>query len=242
MKGAEGDVVAHYIKNHLPTLLKQFDVEVEQGDWQAFLKDVCIQMNNLLNESGIDTFMSGSTLALAILFNGIAYLANIGDSKAYLCMQESPHNPMMQVTQVSTDHLCTDERERRRVETAGGRVDYLFSDGTDDPGPLRIFKGTLPYPGLVVSRSLGDSSVSNVGVIPEPSVSHVVLEPKHKLLILASDGVSDGIRIEELPQIIAQNSTTVQDLANAICHHSLSGLAAQQIDDNTTNIVIKLDW
>ncbi|KAI8054099.1 hypothetical protein BDF22DRAFT_743072 [Syncephalis plumigaleata] len=49
--------------------------------------------------------------------------------------------------------------------------------------PLRIFKGSLPYPGIVVSRSLGDDVAQRLGV-------------------LSTDGVWDGMSNQEVATFV----------------------------------------
>ena len=79
-------------------------------------------------------------------------------------------------------------------------------------GPLRIYKGTLPYPGLVVTRSFGDFCAAEVGVTATPKIETLELTLSSEwhcedgkwsydaspdtcdfALVLASDGLWDAI-------------------------------------------------
>lgn len=44
-----------------------------------------------------------------------------------------------------SDHTCENTEEFARVSNSSARVERMDGDGPQ--GPLRIFKGSLPYPG-----------------------------------------------------------------------------------------------
>lgn len=64
-------------------------------------------------------------------------------------------------------------------------------------GPLRVWVHNQTYPGLAMSRSLGDVLAKKAGVVAEPEVTQFIFDPeqaKHilpRFLVLASDGVWD---------------------------------------------------
>jgi len=47
----------------------------------------------------------------------------------------------------------------------------------------------MEAPGLAMSRSLGDKSGREVGVISDPEVYEIILKEEDKFIIIASDGV-----------------------------------------------------
>jgi serine/threonine protein phosphatase PrpC len=49
------------------------------------------------------------------------------------------------------------------------------------------------YPGIAMSRSLGDTELDSYGVIPDPDITTYTLDDQDKFLILASDGVWEFI-------------------------------------------------
>jgi serine/threonine protein phosphatase PrpC len=49
-----------------------------------------------------------------------------------------------------------------------------------------------------MSRSIGDFIAHSVGVIPDPEVMRFELNPDHKFLIIASDGVWEFLSNEEI--------------------------------------------
>lgn len=56
-------------------------------------------------------------------------------------------------------------------------------ESEEDLGPLRIYRGTLPYPGLAMSRSLGDIIAHQLGVAWEPSIAVRKIIPDDKFLV-----------------------------------------------------------
>jgi serine/threonine protein phosphatase PrpC len=120
-----------------------------------------------------------------------------------------------------------------------------------DTGPLRIFKGTLPYPGLTVTRSFGDSVASRLGVLCEPEIMVHPISTKSGdfALVLASDGVWDGIpKPETVIQIIQRTvkkgkpgviaPTVATEASKAIVQQAVKGLNQLQIDDNVSNVCV----
>lgn len=81
--GKEGDLVANFIKNHLCSAFEGFKRELDQGQMIEFLNQAFSSLSHQLNESGIDTYMSGTTVVMAIIWENQVCVANVGDSKAY---------------------------------------------------------------------------------------------------------------------------------------------------------------
>ena len=53
-----------------------------------------------------------------------------------------------------------------------------------------------------MSRSLGDMIAHSVGVSTDPEVIKVTLQPEHKFVVIASDGVWEFLSNEEIGQIV----------------------------------------
>ena len=69
-------------------------------------------------------------------------------------------------------------------------------------GPLRVWVKGEEYPGLAVSRSLGDSVAEGVGVISEPEIMVKDIDGTAKYVVLASDGVWDYLNGEDIIDIV----------------------------------------
>ena len=57
-------------------------------------------------------------------------------------------------------------------------------------------------PGLAMSRSIGDYISHSVGVSAEPEIKRFTLQPRHKFIVIASDGVWEFLSNEEVGQIV----------------------------------------
>ena len=93
---------------------------------------------------------------------------------------------------------------------------------------------------ITVTRSLGDAAAQRIGVICEPSVASFTLDESIKYIILATDGLWDGISIEECASIISATAIEERDAskcAAVLLQKGLEGLATRKIDDNLTHIV-----
>lgn len=112
---------------------------------------------------------------------------------------------------------------------------------------------------IVVTRSIGDSCASKLGVTYQPDVYTLQLEDDDEYFILASDGLWDGLSVEQAGDIlknnglpveqvgdilrsqtgdIPKNNTALQQTADALTAGALILLEKKQIDDNVTALVV----
>ena len=71
-----------------------------------------------------------------------------------------------------------------------GRGDFV--------GPPRVWKLNCEYPGLAMSRSIGDKVGTEVGVIAEPDIKVFPHDQENdQFMILGSDGVWDAVDATE---------------------------------------------
>lgn len=68
-------------------------------------------------------------------------------------------------------------------------------------GPNRVWMKSVNIPGLAMSRSLGDTVASEIGVISIPDIYEITLKENHKILIIASDGIWGVLSNEKVIQI-----------------------------------------
>jgi serine/threonine protein phosphatase PrpC len=86
---------------------------------------------------------------------------------------------------LSKDHKPELPEERKRISQAGGLVKKADEDVCG-----RVYAKDQEFPGLAMSRSMGDFCVKPYGVIATPEIATWKLEPKQDLFILVcSDGV-----------------------------------------------------
>lgn len=101
---------------------------------------------------------------------------------------------------LTLDHKPDAPEEQKRILDVGGRVFAMkFDDGID--GPARVWLSYADYPGLAMSRSLGDTIAKEAGVIAQPDLSEHTLSRECQVLIVASDGLWEFMTSQEVVEI-----------------------------------------
>ena len=123
-------------------------------------------------------------------------VGNVGDSRCILIRSGSEDK--FESFPLSVDHKPSNADERKRIINAGGRV-----APRQDYGPARVWFGynqtTL---GLAMSRSLGDGMAHRIGVSHEPDLYHYKIHPHDLFLIMATDGLWDVLRNDQVSELI----------------------------------------
>lgn len=91
-----------------------------------------------------------------------------------------------------------------------------------------------------MSRALGDSAATRIGVLCTPGVQTIKLTPEDRYVVLATDGVWDGIELDEAVKCLSVCSSA-NECSQTLNKAGLDGLKRKHIDDNLTNIVIALN-
>ena len=86
------------------------------------------------------------------------------------------------------------EEERHRIKQSGGKIKRMKNEKGQPVGPWRVWKPGCQYPGIAMSRSIGDEVATDLGVIGEPMIKTLEIQPgRDRYVILGSDGVWDAI-------------------------------------------------
>ena len=80
----------------------------------------------------------------------------------------------------------------------GGIVDQMLDSKGKRNGPFRVWAGTNNYPGLAMSRCIGDLKGKKCGLISEPEIIEYNLDERSKYMVIASDGVWEFIDNEDV--------------------------------------------
>jgi serine/threonine protein phosphatase PrpC len=165
--------------------------------------------DKLNNESGIDTFLSGTTMCSLLFDQNSIYLGNSGDSRAMMCSYNSEKGNLVSLTilgvkvsGLTNDHKPDLPKEKARVLAKGGRVEPIKSQAGGYLGPHRVWLANEDSPGLAMSRSLGDRQAHIAGVISDPEVTKFSLTPDDKFIVVASDGVWEFLENEAVAKIV----------------------------------------
>ena len=185
--GLQGHLVSEGIKNYLMNCA--FD--------HYSSKQKIISMFNSLSKSieaskDFDVFCSGSTAVVVRITKEKIICANCGDSRAILV------NGLGNIVKLSRDHKPELADEKRRIVAAGGRVDRIYG-----MGPYRVWFKDGDYPGLAMSRSIGDTLAHKVGVSNIPEImEYNINSVKPIAIVVASDGVWEFMSNEQVKTIL----------------------------------------
>ena len=102
---------------------------------------------------------------------------------------------------LSNDFKPTLPLEKQRIIENGGKVEQFIDKNGKAFGPYRVWVQDEMFPGLAMSRSIGDFIASSIGVIPNPEIIEYNLNKGSKYMIIASDGIWQYISNEKVMSI-----------------------------------------
>ena len=166
---------------------------------QAFLK-VDEALRGISHSEGkFSVLLSGSTATIAVHRDDMLYVASVGDSRAVLGKRTADLSGAL-AESLTRDHSPGLEEERKRIEAANGEVRQAGEES-----PERVFAKDANYPGLAMSRAIGDEIAKSCGVIAEPEVRALKVLPDFEFMTIASDGVWEFLSNEEVVSLIHHN-------------------------------------
>ena len=185
--GNHGHFVSQAIKQFF-TNLPPYNNPTQSSFFPIF-KDLS---NNINNSQYFESVGSGSTVVIVHITFPNIFCVNCGDSRAILITKNN------ELILLSRDHKPEIPEEKMRIEGMGGRVDKIFGKG-----PFRVWYKNEDYPGLAMSRSIGDQLAHRVGVSDEPEVKVFDANEINALaIVVASDGVWEFMSNEEVKNLV----------------------------------------
>ena len=145
--------------------------------------------------SDIDANFSGTTCVMVFQIGEKIICANVGDSRAIMVKGND------NITPLSIDQKPDDPEESKRIIENGGEISQFEEDG-EKSGPFRVWKKGEVYPGIAMSRSIGDLIASTLGVIPEPKFIEDKIDKDTKFIVIASDGVWEFLDNKTVANIV----------------------------------------
>ena len=184
----------------------------------------CDEAMKQLPQFKVDKNPSGCTGVVSLLTKSTIIVGNCGDSRCVLVRGDQP-------IFATRDHKPSDEREKQRVEQAGGRVVYGRING--DLASARSF-GDFRY------KKDPSRAASLQQVTVQPDIIILDREPSDQLLILACDGIWDVMSNLECAHFIlaalrlGATLSLAADLVLEECLRKSSG-------DNMSILIVALD-
>ena len=174
----------------------------------------------LSHRYNIEIDNSGTTLCSGIIYGKILYIINLGDSRAVLGTYFNRSNKW-KTKQLSIDHKPINPNENKRIISYNGRVERFKNEFGEEYGVYRVVgkDNDSTYPGLAISRSIGDEDAKKLGVVYEPELFKYELGERDKILVIGSDGLWENLTNEEVINIVGNcylNDITSEEAASKI--------------------------
>jgi len=201
--GNWGENISEFCMRAMPLLLQSDELTTNTS---GFLSEAVIKLDELIQKSALaeKAETAGTTSTVVYLRGHECWVAATGDSRAVLGQRAG--DGTLSAKDLSHDHKPELPAEKARIVAAGGRVCVNGKDKDDKGGPQRVW--TDEGRGMSMSRSLGDFGMRTVGVIPDPDIVHVELNPAPEdlpgdvCIIIASDGVWEFISSDEAVKLV----------------------------------------
>ena len=220
---------------------------------QAFVQtDKYFQDNRNMYPNDVNT---GTTATVVLLFPSIIFVANVGDSRAIICCDQSASTGDLISVALTEDHTPYNPVERERIETLGGVIintgEKLRVNGslaiTRSLGDVPFGALLSPEPDITVIRRFNSvTSFSDVQVqtFPRSSTDSSSVNPCEKLLelqglsimdpvqqfiVLASDGLFD----------VMTNNEVVYFICDVLCE-VMEGLIEHDVVTDSAHVLNRL--
>ena len=206
--GANGHLVSRYLMKYINLFFKNNKkmnssnsdedsvyYRLKKGDYYILRKLFRHAERDLHKKSEIDANFSGTTCVMVLQIGDRFICSNIGDSRAIMVKTGN------QVVLLSIDQKPNDPEESKRILQNGGEISQYEEDG-EKSGPYRIWKKGEIYPGIAMSRSVGDFIATELGVIPEAKFIEEKIDDDCKFIVVASDGVWEFLSNQRVAEIV----------------------------------------
>ena len=203
-----------------------------------------------LSDTEFDINFSGTTCIMVFKIGKKIICSNVGDSRAILVERklifEEKTNSILnkyEIIELSHDHKPNNKGEKERIEKCGGEVAQEFLNEEDEKSdlPFRVWKEGCNYPGLAISRSLGDKIAEKIGVISEPEFIEAEINKNSKYIIMGSDGVFEYLTNNDILEISNKylNNDNLQKACKIIVEKAATLFRQKEnrVDDITINII-----
>lgn len=123
-----------------------------------------------------NTKFSGCSCTLIVQKDYKLYISHIGDTRAIIGKKQKNKKYPYQLT---TDHVPSLSEEKKRIYENGGEVKKLTQDFIE-----KVFVRGRLYPGIWLSRAIGDEIASYIGLSNEPDYYVYDISPISDIFLL----------------------------------------------------------
>lgn len=241
--GPTGHDVSDFVRTCLVKLFVQSKDRVTDTK-KAFETSFGACQEEVDTRTGMDASLSGTTVTMAYhdLKADKLWIAHVGDSRAVLAKKEGTE---VECEDLTVDHKPDLASERARIESSNPPGRVLF-DGFYNH---RVFSKNGMYPGLNMSRAIGDTvGHKEAGLSAVPDVKEIDMADVRRknpkavyTLILCTDGVWEFIDSKEAAEKVTTEK--IQEATEALVKASWDKWMSDsegEISDDITAIVARL--
>ena len=192
-------LTSFFNKNKTNSLKEIYEL-LKKGNF-ALIKNIYQNTDKELNNKNFNSNFSGTTCVIVFQVGKKLICSNVGDSRAILIHSSKKEDKELSSTKIfelSKDQKPELPEEKKRIYKMGGIVDQMLDSKGKRNGPFRVWAGTNNYPGLAMSRCIGDLKGKKCGLISEPEIIEYNLDERSKYMVIASDGVWEFIDNEDV--------------------------------------------
>ena len=227
--GEEGHYASQFVSRYITSHIKNnpkikkcqnpkeiYKVITENG--YQIIADLYVDADIQIQKEKFNCSNSGTTCVIVIQLEEKLICSNAGDSRAIVIFDKNnnDHNLIeSRIYPLSYDCKPDLPNERKRIYECGGIVERAFGDDEEEGGPYRVWAKGEEYPGLAMSRSIGDMDAKKLGVIPNPQIIEYNIDSSSKYMIICSDGVWEFISNEDVMNI--GNKFYLKNDAKGLC-------------------------
>ena len=114
-------------------------------------------------------------------------------------------NDKKTIIQLSIDQKPENLEERERIEKNGGELRKII-ENNEEIGPMRIWAKGKKYPGIAMSRSIGDSVASEIGVWSLPEIKEYNIQYNSQFIVIGSDGLWEFMSNDKVSKFISKSN------------------------------------
>jgi len=184
----------HHVAKQVKQIFEQQAVHISQdisGPMVALKRTFALCQASLRQQEEL-CCLSGTTATVALIDMGRQHVtvAHVGDSTLAIVRDGK-------LVFTTKDHKV-DYKAEQRIRAYGGVVQALPVCPGGEGGTRRVFMKDKHYPGLAMSRALGDLVANKLGVLAEPEVITGLTFAPQDSVLLATDGLWDVLPKERV--------------------------------------------
>jgi len=240
--GPYGHRCSNFVAKNLPHILvddPMFEAHPDIALKSSFIKTHRAMVTICEETKEFDCKLSGTTVTVVIHRGDHLYVAHCGDSRAVLGRGRKASKKKVEHFDLTQDHKPTLPEERKRIKASGGEVKKLEGDI-----PYRVFAKGRTFPGLAMSRAVGDLIANGIGVTEEPDVRvYKIDETKDRFFLVCTDGVWEFIKSKYAIDLVGKaGEENVKDATERLTKLAWDLWIENEIDvvDDITAILVYL--